>query len=404
VCENCKQKNYSTCPKQRVFWRYQRFVNREPFIGSLFLPVYGRMMKTLTLPGLIDPHVHMREPGGTHKEDWDSGTAAALAGGFTTILAMPNTIPPVTDSATLASTLAIAQSKARCDFGQYLGAGADNTTSVSAIAPHSAGLKMYLDQTYGPLRLDDMTDWMAHLQAWPKNMPVCAHCEGKTLAAVILLAELTKHPVHLCHVSRREEILLIKAAKQKGIPITCEVTPHHLFLSEEDIPAIGSGRSEVRPRLATRQDVQALWDNLDVIDCFATDHAPHTLAEKDSETPPPGFSGLETCIPLLLTAASQNRLSIDDIILRCHTNPQRIFNLPEQPETHVEIDLEDKYTIQAKDMFTRCGWTPYEGLQVQGRVKRVVLRDQVVYEIGKMLAIPGTGRNVRPPILNFTKS
>lgn len=360
-------------------------------------------MKTLTLPGLIDPHVHMREPGDTHKEDWDSGTAAALAGGFTTILAMPNTKPPVTDTETLHATLVTAQSKARCDFGQYLGAGAENTTTASIAAPYSAGLKMYLDQTYGPLRLDDMTDWMAHLQAWPKGSPVCAHCEGRTLAAVILLAELTKQPVHLCHVSRREEILLIKAAKEKGVPITCEVTPHHLFLSEEDIPAIGNGRSEVRPRLTTRKDVQALWDNLDVIDCFATDHAPHTLAEKDSETPPPGFPGLETCIPLLLTAVSQNRLSIKDIILRCYTNPRRIFNLPEQPETWVEIDLQAKYIIQASKMYTRCGWTPFEGIQVQGRVQRVILRNQVVYESEKVLANPGTGRNVRPLIFSCKK-
>ena len=121
----------------------------------------------MRLPGLIDGHVHLREPGGTHKEDWDSGTAAALAGGFTTVLAMPNTQPPVTDAATLDLALVAARSKARCDYGQYLGTGADNIAEAAALAPHAAGLKMYLDQTYGPLRLDDMTDWRAHFERWP---------------------------------------------------------------------------------------------------------------------------------------------------------------------------------------------------------------------------------------------
>src|SRR5512142_3423720 len=107
-------------------------------------------MSILRLPGLIDPHVHMREPGATHKEDWDSGTAAALAGGFTLVLAMPNTRPPIVDATSLQAALAAAAGKARCDYGQYVGAGPDNADTVKALAPAAAGLKMYLDQTYGP--------------------------------------------------------------------------------------------------------------------------------------------------------------------------------------------------------------------------------------------------------------
>src|SRR5512145_736817 len=101
----------------------------------------------LKLPGLIDPHVHLREPGATHKEDWDSGTAAALAGGFTTVLAMPNTRPPITDAATLAMAEQAAAARARCDYGLYLGAGPDNLAVLAGLAPRAAGLKMYLDQT-----------------------------------------------------------------------------------------------------------------------------------------------------------------------------------------------------------------------------------------------------------------
>jgi carbamoyl-phosphate synthase/aspartate carbamoyltransferase/dihydroorotase len=347
------------------------------------------------LPGLIDPHVHMREPGGTHKEDWDSGTAAALAGGFTTVLAMPNTQPPVTDEASLKLALSTAQLKARCDYAQFVGAGPDNSLVLPVLARHSAGLKMYLDQTYGPLRLDEMTLWMEHLSRWPRGLPIVAHAEGRTLAAVILVAALYEHPIHLAHISRREEILLIRQAKERGLKVTCEVAPHHLFLSEEDLLTIGPGRSEVRPRLALAADRQALWDNLKVIDCFATDHAPHTLAEKDGENPPPGFPGLETALPLFLTAVSEGRLSMEDLVLRMLINPRRIFDLPEQQDTWIEIDPQVEWEIKAQEMQTRCHWTPFEGWKVRGRIQRVVLRGKEVYKDGHVLAPPGSGRNVR---------
>jgi carbamoyl-phosphate synthase/aspartate carbamoyltransferase/dihydroorotase len=349
----------------------------------------------MKIPGLIDPHVHLREPGGVHKEDWNSGTAAALAGGFTLVLAMPNTQPPVTDAASLDLPLAAARTKARCDYAQYLGAGAENVETAAALAPQVAGLKMYLDQTYGPLRLDDMALWMAHLARWPAGVPVVAHAEGRTLAAVILMAALFDRPVHLAHVSRREEILLIRAARQRGFKVTCEVCPHHLFLTEQDAGAIGPGRCEVRPRLATAADRQALWDNLDVVDCFATDHAPHLLSEKDGPNPPPGFPGLETALPLLWTAVSDGRLTLDDLVRRTVMSPRRIFSLPEQAETWVEIDPDASWEIRAAGGQSRCGWTPFEGWHVRGRVRRVHLRGRLVYEDGAVLAPPGYGRNVR---------
>jgi dihydroorotase-like cyclic amidohydrolase len=349
----------------------------------------------MQLPGLIDPHVHLREPGATHKEDWDSGTAAALAGGFTVVLGMPNTRPPVTDAASLQEALRLARRKARCDYAQYLGAGPDNLELLPPLAGQAAGLKMYLDQTYGPLRLDDMSLWMEHFKRWPRHLPLVAHAEGRTLAAVILVAALYDRPLHLAHVSSRQEILLIRKAKQKGWKVTCEVTPHHLFLTQEDIPALGPGRSEVRPPLATPQDQAALWENLDVIDCFATDHAPHTLAEKDGENPPPGFPGLETALALLFTAVHAGRLSIEDLVARMVTNPRRIFHLPEQPDTWIEIDPEAVWEIKAEQTYTRCGWTPFEGRQVRGRLRRVVLRGREAYRDGQVLAPPGYGKNLR---------
>jgi len=347
------------------------------------------------LPGLTDVHVHLREPGATHKEDWDSGTAAALAGGFTTVLAMPNTNPAISNASSLEISIAAAGRKARCDYAQYMGGGADNSRAVADLADKVAGLKLYMDQTYGDLKLDDMSTWVAHFASWPRHAPLAVHAEGRTLAAAILFASLHNRPIHLCHVSRREEILLIRAAKEKGLLVTCEVCPHHLFLTEGDIPAIGPGRAEVRPRLATKADQAALWANLDVIDCFATDHAPHTLVEKDSENPPPGFPGLETILPLLLTSVKEGRLTLDDVVTRLHTNPARIFHIPEQAETYVEVDLDAAYDIRAESLHSRCGWTPFEGWQVTGRVERVSLRGQIASKDGQVLAEPGTGKNIR---------
>ena len=354
----------------------------------------------LKLPGLIDPHIHLREPGATHKEDWDTGTSAALAGGVTMVLAMPNTSPPIFDAATLNLALDSARQKVRCDYAQFLGAGPDNTgwDRHTGLPLRAAGLKMYLDSTFGQLRLDDMTLWQQHFIHWPKHLPIVAHSESRSMAAVILMAAIYDRPVHIAHISLKEEVLLIKAAKERGIKVTCEVAPHHLFLTRNDIPALSQGhpgRGEVRPRLATKEDVDALWANLGVIDCFATDHAPHTLAEKDGDNPPPGFPGLETMLPLLLTAVDAGRLTMDDLIQKMVVKPRKIFSLPEQPETWVEVDKDATYEIHASEMHSRCGWTPFEGWQVKGRVKRVVLRGRTAFEDGQVLVEPGYGRNVR---------
>jgi carbamoyl-phosphate synthase/aspartate carbamoyltransferase/dihydroorotase len=354
----------------------------------------------LKLPGLIDPHVHLREPGATHKEDFDSGTSAALAGGITIVLAMPNTNPPIFDVGTLDIALNAARQKAHCDYGQFVGAGPANADweNHKAEAAQTAGLKMYLDSTFGELRLDDMTLWMPHFQSFPKNMPIVAHSESRSMAAAILFAEIYDRPVHIAHISLKEEVLLIKAAKERGIKVTCEVCPHHLFLSNEDIPSISHGhpgRGEVRPHLATKEDVDSLWENLDVIDCFATDHAPHTIEEKDSSNPPPGFPGLETILPLLLTAVSESQLTISDLIAKMYTNPKEIFNLPDQPETWIEVDENKTFEIKASEQLTRCNWTPFEGWMVKGKVCKVVLRGKTVYEDGKILAPAGYGRNIR---------
>lgn len=349
----------------------------------------------IKLPGFIDVHVHVREPGATYKEDFDSCTAAALAGGITMICAMPNTNPPVVDRTTYDYVSTLARVSARCDYGLYMGASSTNFDTVSEVAPQAAALKMYLNETFTTLKLDDMTVWQKHLQNWPKKMPVCTHAEREKTGAVILMASLLDRPVHICHVARKEEILIIKAAKERGLKVTCEVCPQHLFLSTDDIERIGKGRAEVRPVLCSPEDQAELWKNMDAIDVFATDHAPHSVEEKNSERPPPGFPGLETILPMLLNAVHEGRLTMEDLINKFHRNPRRIFNLPEQPNTYVEVDMDYEWTIPTSMEFTKSKWTPFAGMTICGAVHRVTLRGEIAYVEGQVLVPPGFGQNVR---------
>jgi len=355
--------------------------------------------QTVRIPGLIDVHVHLREPGQSYKEDWETCTKAAIAGGVTMIGVMPNTDPPIVDLESQRMIKNIAEEKAHCDYGIYLGANSSNFdlwNQSPYLTNQAMALKLYLNNTYGPLLLEDTQVWLKHLQNWPKNRPICVHAEGQTLAGILHLANLTQRPIHICHVSNKEEILLIKATKEMGLPITCEVAPHHLFLTElhEQAPNLSPALCTVKPPLASQQDQQALWDNLNYIDCFATDHAPHTVNDKEKHQCP-GFPGLETALPLLLTAVSQGKLTLDDIVERCYTNPKRIFDLPDQEETYLEVDLDHKWIIPQKLPFTKCGWSPFAGFPVQGLVRRVVLRGKTVYIDGNILSQKGSGQDVR---------
>jgi carbamoyl-phosphate synthase/aspartate carbamoyltransferase/dihydroorotase len=347
-------------------------------------------MTKLDLPGLVDIHVHLREPGGTHKEDFSSGTAAALAGGFVAVLDMPNNTPPVVDQETLLRKVDLATGKARCDFGFYMGASSDNASRPVA-QPHVAALKMYLDDTYGPLRVNSLPTMMAHFQSWPRNKPIATHAEGLSTAIAIGLAQLYDRRLHVCHVRQKAEIELIRKAKERGVGLTCEVTPHHLFLTEDDAERLGPF-SVMKPPLGTPEDNHALWDNLDIIDAVASDHAPHTLAEKESDNPPPGVPGLETTLPLLLNAVSEGQLSMEEVVRLLHHGPARVMGLKVPEDAHVEVDPTAVWSIQGAQLFTKCGWTPFEGMTVRGRVTSVRLRGTLVYQEGEVLAPPGFGQ------------
>jgi carbamoyl-phosphate synthase/aspartate carbamoyltransferase/dihydroorotase len=348
-------------------------------------------MPVLTLPGLVDVHTHLRVPGGEHKEDFFTGTAAALAGGVTTVLTMPNTSPPITTPLVLQETQKTARQAIVCDVGMFAGASPEQIGILPQLAVGTAGLKIYLNDTFGPLRVEDLPTLQGCFETWPRNKVIAMHAEGPNVAIGIGLAASYNRPVHFCHISRRDEIELIAAAKQQGLPVTCEVTPHHLFLTKNDAVRLGPW-ADMRPMLTTKDDTEALWKHLTTtIDCIATDHAPHTREEKMSENPPPGIAGLETSLPLMLTAVQDDRLSVERLVELMATNPRRIFGLPEQPDTFVEVEYGTRYTIRNDKLYTKCGWTPFDGWEVAGGVRRVVLRGQEVFVDGKVLARPGSG-------------
>ncbi|CAJ0570388.1 unnamed protein product, partial [Mesorhabditis spiculigera] len=330
---------------------------------------------------------------GAYREDWESCTRAALAGGVTMILAMPNTNPALTDNASYELTDKLASEKALVDYALYVGATATNATVAASLAQKAAGLKMYLNDTFSTLKMDNMAHWMQHLRSFPTTRPVVCHAEGQTLAAVLMCAQLAGRAVHICHLATAEEMTLVREAKQKGWAVTCEVCPHHLILTEGCLPC---GVREVRPRLVQEADVQALWDNLDYIDCFATDHAPHTREEKHgAEKVPPGFPGVEYMLPLLLTFVHEGRLTLAQLVDRLHHNPRRIFGLPEQKDTYIEVDLGVEWTIPENGGQSKAGWTPYAGRAVRGKVVNVVIHGEEALVDGNIVAKKGSGRNVR---------
>jgi dihydroorotase-like cyclic amidohydrolase len=347
-----------------------------------------------TLPGMVDVHVHLRVPGGEHKETVTSGTSAALAGGITAILAMPNTSPPITDEAQLEAARA-AHEPALCDVGIYLGATDENAAAVATAAARACGLKIYVNETFGPLRIDHLPALASHFEAWPRNKPIVLHAEEVAVAAAIGLGAAHGQHVHIAHVSRAEEIRLIRAAKEAGLAVTCEVSPHHLFLTRDDLPRLGA-YGQMRPPLAGAEDRDALWSNLDWVDCIATDHAPHSREEKDSDSPPPGVPGLETTLPLMLTAVHEGRLSLERLVELCSTTPARLFDIPTPSESSVEVEIGEAWALPERGWQTKPDWSVFAGMSVRGRVRKTVLRGRTVFDGEQVLAEPGTGRVLFP--------
>jgi dihydroorotase (multifunctional complex type) len=393
--------------------------------------------RRLIFPGLIDVHTHMRQPGGEQKEDFYTGTCAALAGGVTTIFAMPNTSPALTDRTTLDLALDLAQQNAVCDYGVFLGATNTNQR-VKQNNPdlRECGLKMYMGSSTGDLLVEDFGVQYEHCMDYPHERVLAVHAEHEPavryfgqhgerrphiaaeveVARAVALAERCQRRVHICHVSSRREVEIIRDAKARGVPVTCEYAPHYMFLTTEfeqgtaQSAAQGAGNApavlppalyQMNPPLRWENDLLTLWANLDVADCIATDHAPHTLEEKHSARPPSGVPGLETMLPLLLTAARQGRLSLSDIARLCCEGPAQVYGIASKgritPGFDADltlVDADEAWAIGERPLFTKCGWTPFAGWRVQGTVKQVYVRGRLAFDGVQVTAVRGSGRRV----------
>ena len=344
------------------------------------------------LPGAIDVHVHFRDPGYPHKEDFESGTAAAAFGGVTTVFDMPNTIPPTGTAETLAAKHAIAAEKAHVDFGLYGLLGEDTIAHVPAlVAGGVIGFKLYMGNTFGKIpspstgamleafetvaptgkrislhaetnsimerretrmREAGRTDPLAHLASRPAVVAV----EAVSRAAI--LAEWTGARIHILHISSADELAPLREAKARGVDITGETGPHYLMLSADDYARLG-GVIRVNPPVREARNQAPLWAALadGTIDLIATDHAPHAREEKtknDIWSVDCGFPGVETQMPLMLTAVQAGRMSICDYVRLSAANPAKIWGLyPRkgaiQPGADADIavvDLAREWTIE----------------------------------------------------------
>lgn len=350
----------------------------------------------IKLPGLIDVHVHLRDPGQTEKEDFLTGTSAALAGGFTTVLDMPNNKIPATSIEVLKEKQKIADKKIACDVGFYFGSMGENLKDFEKVYREVFGLKIYLNQTTGNYIVDEKV-FKKICQAWPKGKPILLHAESDVIGQMIEIAGQAGQRIHICHISSETEFQTIIDAKKKGYKVTCGVTPHHLFLTVDDEKKIANF-GKMKPSLKSQKDVDFIWENLKYIDVIESDHAPHTIEEKNSEKIPFGVPGLETTLPLLLTAVSKNKLSINRLIELCFENPKHFFNIKTDKNTWIEVDTKEEYIIDNKKLLTKCGWSSFAGRKVKGKVKKVFIRGIKVFENGNILVKPGFGKVISPEL------
>ena len=387
------------------------------------------------LPGGVDVHVHLRSPGHPEKEDWATGTRAAAAGGITTLLDMPNTVPPTTDGAALASKRALAEAAARVSFGLYMGATPDNLDEILRLEEHGAGpiaVKAYLGSSTGSLLLEDpflLDRWLRNVQAHiavhaedeamlrraaaacPQEGGAILHGRRRPREAAVAAVGMAMgmalrrgHRLHICHLSTQEELALVHAAEPAHL-ISCEVTPHHLWLDEGDLHALGN-LGKMNPPLRTAGDRDALWQALRDrrVTAIGTDHAPHTHAEKARPTlqAPSGVPGLDTSLRLLVRAVAEGRIDWETLVWAFSTGPATTFGLhgkgrvaPGADADLVLIKPGPDAPLRAEELFTRCGWSPFEGWPLPPAPHRVWVRGQLVAADGRIVDDSVRGGEVR---------
>lgn len=321
-------------------------------------------VNTITLPGLIDSHVHFRVPGQEYKEDWVTGSAAALAGGVTGVVDMPSNVPPVLTAEALAQKRALIEPDATIEYRLPIGVTDDTVAAALAGQEQACGFKVFL-QPHSTGMWVEADATLERLFAGATKLIMIHDDTG--VERILPFVQRYKKPTYFCHVSRAQELAAIAQAKQAGLPVYAEVTLHHLWLDDTN-QTLGH-RAQVNPPLRTAADRAALWQGIrsGVVDTIATDHAPHTLAEKDSATGAAGFPSIEFFIPLLFTGVAQGKITVADIMRCCVTNPTTLFGFT-GPRHFITIDPTAQWTIATSNIKSKCAWSPYLGFTAIGKV------------------------------------
>lgn len=393
------------------------------------------------LPGAIDVHVHFRDPGYPHKEDWESGTAAAAFGGVTTVFDMPNTIPPTGSGTILAEKHRIAASKAHVDFGLYGLLGEDTIDNVpELIAGGVIGFKLYMGNTFGKIPSPStgamleafevvaetgkrislhaetnsiMERRQTRLTQAGRHEPL-AHLDSRPAVVAIeavsracILSEWTGARIHILHISSADELRPLREAKARGVEVTGETCPQYLFLSSDDYARFG-GVIRVNPPVREKDNQEPIFAALKdgTVDMIATDHAPHTQEEKtrnDIWAVDCGFPGVETQMPAMLTEVNAGRMSICDYVRWSAFNPARHWGLyPRkgtiQPGADADlalVDLGREWTIDDAKIQSRSKISPWHGRKVKGLPVHTIVRGRFVMRDRTLVpATKGWGRSV----------
>jgi dihydroorotase len=370
------------------------------------------------LPALIDSHVHFRTPGLTHKETWETAAKAAICGGITTVFDMPNTIPPTITLERLGEKESLISEQLKkvgipLHYGLYLGADKTHFDEIARCKGRIVGIKVFMGSSTGDLVMDDDSSLHAIFSlASSHDLILAVHAEDEALIherkalflgemtprihseirndevafratrKAIELSRLYKTRLHILHVGTKREIQIIQQAKEEGLAISVETTPHHLFLTVDDYKKFGT-KVQMNPPLRTQEDQAALWQAIHdgIIDTIGSDHAPHTLEEKALPygQAPSGIPGVETTLPLLLNACNQGRITLRQIVRLMREQVIEIFRIPTNDD-YVLVDMRKKRKIYEHSLKTKCGWSPYMGREIQGWPVYTILKGKI-YEL-----------------------
>ena len=342
------------------------------------------------IAGIIDPHVHMRDPGLTQKEDFNSGSKAAARGGVTSFLDMPNTIPNTITKENLLAKKNLMIGKSYVDYGFHFGGSkADNSDDIKNIINDAASTKIFFNASTGNMLVED--DKILE-KLFESSKIVTVHAEDRMVDKAIEIAKKTKTPLYLCHISLESEIDSLKRAKDSGMIIYGEATPHHLFLNTEDVNKNERNKMLLRmkPELREKSDNKALLNAIldSTIDTIGTDHAPHLISEK-LEKLTFGVPSVEHSLELMLNKINDGTIDLKLLTKIMSENASKIFGIKNKgilKENYdadlVIIDMKDNFKIEEKDIITKAGWSPYIDFNRGGKVLTTIVRGNIVYNNG----------------------